>query len=255
MTFLPPVRSFSPVNRGLAEASLDGEAQWFERGATIAQPDTPPRVRLLVSGWAAHVRDLPDGRRQIVRLLIPGDLCGALRPEAGHNTCTVVALTRARVADMGNIVRALDPENPAHARLGALIAVATAGEAEALVTQVVRLGRMSAYERTAHLLLELFDRLSAAGLAQGRRMPFPLTQDNLADALGLSIVHVNRTLQQLRREGLIEYRASAVTLLDRDQLAEICGYELKPAARGGEAGNRAPAPPALRPSSSRSALI
>jgi CRP-like cAMP-binding protein len=78
--------------------------------------------------------------------------------------------------------------------------------------QVVRLGRRSAYERTVHLVLELHERLNAVGLAAGQCFALPLTQDVLADALGLSVVHVNRVLAQARRDGLFELRGGYVVI-------------------------------------------
>jgi DNA-binding GntR family transcriptional regulator len=83
---------------------------------------------------------------------------------------------------------------------------------------------MSALERLCHLLLELRERLERIGLADERRMALPLTQEMMADALGLSIVHVNRTLQQLRQERMIELRAGVAHLVDVERMVELCGY-------------------------------
>ena len=90
--------------------------------------------------------------------------------------------------------------------------------------QVVRVGRRTAYERMCHLLLELHHRLSLVGLAQDWRFPMPLTQEILADATSLSIVHVNRTLTQLRREHLVEIRQGHVTLLEPAELISIADF-------------------------------
>ncbi len=95
-----------------------------------------------------------------------------------------------------------------------------------LLDHIVRLGRQTAYERMAHLLLELRWRLAEVGLGDERKFPLPLTQEVLADALGLSIVHVNRTLQQLRREGLLEMRAGFVELLKPDVLIATSDFRL-----------------------------
>jgi hypothetical protein len=90
------------------------------------------------------------------------------------------------------------------------------------------LGRQTAYERVAHFLLEVQRRLEIAGLGDGQRFPLPLTQEIMGDALGLSIVHVNRTLQQLRRERLIELRSGVTILLQRDLLASIANFQPAP---------------------------
>jgi len=85
----------------------------------------------------------------------------------------------------------------------------------------VNVGRRDARERIAHLLCELADRLRSAGLANGQPYDFPLTQEQLADCTGLTAVHTNRTLQGLRRDGLISLSSSQLTILDWDRLAEI----------------------------------
>jgi len=97
-----------------------------------------------------------------------------------------------------------------------------------LVNQVVRLGRQSAYERLIHLLLEFHDRLKARDAVEDGSFVMPFTQEVLSDALGLSTVHTNRTLQQLRREHLIETHAATVRLVDPLLLAEISDYHPSP---------------------------
>ncbi len=87
-----------------------------------------------------------------------------------------------------------------------------------LLNQLLRIGRQSAYERVAHLILELRERLAMIGFAGTDTIPVPLTQEMLADALGLSIVHLNRTLQQLRREGLIQFKSGVMRLLQPDRV-------------------------------------
>lgn len=89
-----------------------------------------------------------------------------------------------------------------------------------MARQVVRLGRLNAYERTAHLLLELHERQVRLGSARGGALHLPLTQDVLADILGLSAVHMNRTLQQLRRNVLVDYRPGRTVLQDLPGLVQ-----------------------------------
>jgi hypothetical protein len=90
--------------------------------------------------------------------------------------------------------------------------------------QVVRLGRLSAFERLAHLLLEMHERLFHVGLANVNAFHMPLRQEMIADLLGLSVVHVSRTSQQLKSERLAQVRSSHVTLLDRARLVEVANY-------------------------------
>jgi CRP-like cAMP-binding protein len=97
-----------------------------------------------------------------------------------------------------------------------------------LLDHIVRLGRQSAYERTAHLFLELRERLAVVGMIQGDTFVLPLTQDQMAEILGLSVVHVNRTLQQMRRDGLIEIKHAHINLLDLKALMVVADFRQSP---------------------------
>jgi CRP-like cAMP-binding protein len=104
------------------------------------------------------------------------------------------------------------------------LAVASDQQQTRLIDQVTRLGRQTAYERCAHLLLELHARLVEIDEAQGESFRLPIKQEVLADALGLSLVHINRTLQQLRRDRLVEIHGGSAVLKDRQGLASICEF-------------------------------
>jgi len=213
---------------------LAGRLETHAAGATIEAEGEPASSRVLVAGWAARVKMLSGGGRQILRLLVPGDFCsyaGAGRPSLS----ATVALTRTKSVDLGAVTGAAlrDPQTEA---LIATFAPAPEVEHEALLLHAVRLGRLSARERTLHLLLELWERLTRAGLADGRTMLLPLTQEVLADTLGLSVVHMNRTLQQLRREELIEAQAGRFTLASPERLAAICDYPLDATLAAGAQG-------------------
>ena len=190
----------------------------------IAEGQTLDAPRLLLSGWACRFRMLPDGRRQIFEFILPGDLYGlCLRPQAIALT-TAIALTPVTIADasiLGDAVVNRSDEFPALTT--ALHNTASLEEAY-LLNQLMRVGRQTAYERTAHLILELHERLSIVGLAEEAVVPVPLTQEIMADALGLSVVHLNRTLQQLRRNQLIEFKNGQVRLLQPDLLRDIADF-------------------------------
>lgn len=186
-------------------------------GEIIPQACRQAAPRLLVAGAAGEVRTLDQGRRQIVRLRLPGDLLYACDREA------VVALSRVRTVDARTFLAQLDrPETPGGLRR-AWLALAQADQ-DMLREQLVRLGRMSASERTAHVLLETHHRLSLVGLAAGDEFNLPVTQETLSDLLGLSGVHLNRVLQALRRDGLISLRNGYVSLLDRPGLVSLCAW-------------------------------
>ena len=177
------------------------------------------RPRFVVSGWACRQRLMPDGRRQIFSLLLPGDSVGfGTRPALS----SVVALTALETVDAAALQEAV--RRGAAPGLARALAAAEVVDDALLLDHAVRLGRLTAFERVAHFLLELQQRLEVAGLGDRQRFPLPLTQEMLADALGLSIVHVNRTLQQLRRAALIELRSGVAILLEPDSLAQLCDY-------------------------------
>lgn len=182
------------------------------------------RPRLLVAGWAARIRTLPDGRRQILGFVLPGDPIGLARRPQPLVLANTVALTAVQTLDAAPVHSALAAGGERWASLARALQASSGLHEGYLLDQVMRLGRLTAYERMAHLLLELRDRLELAGLATAESFPMPLTQEMLADATGLSTVHVNRILQQLRRENMLELRAGTVTLLDPAALQAVCDY-------------------------------
>ncbi len=181
------------------------------------------RPGLIVSGWACRQRLLPDGRRQIFDLLMPGDFVGLNRSKPLDAAWTV-CLTRVELADADRLQTYVMGAAPEHSAPRQVFEILGSLEENRLLDHVVRLGRQTAYERVAHLCVELHRRAQAVGDAESRRFPLPLTQEILADTVGLSVVHVNRVLQQLRRERLIDWRGGVMTLLDPDHLAQICDF-------------------------------
>jgi len=211
-------------------------------GLKSAAPGTPVMAveagdppRLVVSGWAANVYRLPDGRRQILQIFLPGDVLGAsqLRSDRG-----ALALTGVTTSDARPLAAAIRARAPEHAALCAAWDRAQADREQQLLDHIVRLGRLSAVERTANLLIELLDRHRRARLSEGRRMAWPLTQDGLADVLGLSVVHVNRVLQQLRHKGLIVLRAGQLVVCNAAGLAATAARDAPAAESGNAPGER-----------------
>jgi CRP-like cAMP-binding protein len=139
----------------------------------------------------------------------------------------VFALTNIKTVEAQEIQQAWLSRDR-HPQLAAALERAAAEEHHFLLQQIARLGRQTAHERLAHLLLELNFRLGQRGLAAGGALDMPLTQENLADALGLSVVHVNRTLQQMRRENVIELARGRLRLLDIAALEKVAEFLLPP---------------------------
>lgn len=203
--------------------ALGDRSERISAKATLqTEDDDVGRASYIVSGWACRQRYLSDGRRQVFGFLLPGDGIGVcLHPNPLANA-TTVALTSLDVVDAKDLVR---PQTHWDCPdLTQLLAAAANEDERLLLDHVVRLGRLDAMERVAHLFLELHDRLAVVGIGGEGRFPLPLTQEVLADALGLSVVHINRTLQELRRQSLIAIQNGHVTLLDRPALVGLADY-------------------------------
>ncbi|UKJ72548.1 Crp/Fnr family transcriptional regulator [Azospirillum brasilense] len=180
-------------------------------------------VRVMRKGWAIRHKALPDGRRQVVNFVLPGDIIGFycnLFETADHGVTT---LTPAEVANF-------QPERiielfKLFPRLAAALAWSGAKEEAIIAERLLSVGRRTALERTAHLIVELLRRLSIVGLVEEGRFTLPVTQEILADALGLSIVHINRTLRRLRDIGLIDLAGQQITVHDVKQLASVGQFD------------------------------
>jgi CRP-like cAMP-binding protein len=165
------------------------------------------------------MRVLADGRRQIFSFAVPGDPVLS-RPANVVNPCSVLALTSVTCIDVAQTLgRAKETER---AEIWKAMNHALLLAQERRYEDVVRLGRRSALQRLADLLLELHDRLDQIGMVDERGFHLPVTQEHLADALGLSVVHVNRSLKALRVGGLATFRFGRVSQFDRQRLAELC---------------------------------
>ena len=218
-----------------ASLGLDAGSRTFEAGQHIFESGrVRNEVQVMVSGVVGEVRILSDGRRQILALRLPGY---TLIPNSAE---ALVALTLVRVADGLPLMACLANSSEDYQPLRRAWIAASRTDQAILRDQVVRLGRMSAFERVAHMVLEAHERLAQVGLATETTFHMPLTQEVISDVIGLSVVHLNRTLQTLRRSALVASRQGYFTLVDRPRLLDIAGYVSRfPVAwRPGEAHNR-----------------
>jgi CRP-like cAMP-binding protein len=178
---------------------------------------------VILSGWAARYQILRNGARQITRLLLPGDAFYFDSSPDGTAIEEVVTLSPCRIVNIlhSDMLHAID-RLPA---IGEAMRGYGCMENAVLSSWVVNIGRRDALERMAHLLCESHYRLALVGGLQGQQFHFPLTQDDLADVLGLTPVHINRKLQQLRQENLITLRSKQLTILDLHELQQIAGFD------------------------------
>jgi len=193
------------------------------RTALVTAGEDFRQTYIIQDGWAAHFKLLPDGRQQVLNFSLPGDIIGLYAmvwDKAEHSVKTITDCVISRVDPA--VVLSLFTEFP---RLAATLCWSAATQGAILREQVVRIGRRTAYERTAHLIIELLRRLEAVDLADDNHIRFPLTQELLADALGLTAVHVNRTIRKLKNNGLIDYQKGHLTVLQRSRLRQIADFD------------------------------
>lgn len=178
---------------------------------------------LLAEGFALRYKLLADGRRQVFHVALPGDMLGYPACFFERALYTVVALTPASICPLtfSELARTFE----AHPRLALALFRSGAGETAMYSERLAAVGRRGALERVAHFVLEMAFRLRAVGIGDGTAFQMPLTQEQIADVLGLSAPHVNRMLRRLREEGLIDLADSAFRLVDRTGLVELADFD------------------------------
>ncbi|MDZ4370462.1 MAG: Crp/Fnr family transcriptional regulator [Phenylobacterium sp.] len=210
----------SPAEKSaLKLAAGDTVRTYAARQDIVCEGDNPTTVNVMLAGHASRYKTLKDGRRQIVAFFLPGDLCDARVFVLKAMDHSIGAISPVRLAEIpAQRFIALTDDFPRLTRAlwwNTLVAEAIARE------WILSVGQRSALERMAHLLCELFVRLDVVGLVRGDACELPLTQTDLAEALGISGVHANRTLQILRASGLITFRGGVLTIHDLKGLMEV----------------------------------
>jgi CRP-like cAMP-binding protein len=185
----------------------------------IREGAAPDRVYLILTGWACRYKVLPDGQRQIMAYFIPGDLSDQrifVLTRMDHSIATMTAASVV-VIPAQTMIDLTD----GHPRIAQALWWNTLVDEAVTREWVVNVGQRKALERVAHLICEMFVRIRAVGLSDGLSFDFPITQTDLADTVGLTLVHTNRILQNLRAERLIAWTRHRLTILDFDRLATL----------------------------------
>ncbi len=177
------------------------------------------QIYILLEGWACRYQMTPNGGRQIVYIHLPGEVCNLDRLHRPEGLSSVAALSDCHIATFS--VDALKRVIGEHAAVRDLFWSLTVAENVALTDRIVSLGGRSSRQRVAHFMLDLLARLEILGLAPLGTLRIPLTQQDIGDVLGLSTVHVNRTLQALRDEGLLASKGRSYTIRDRSRLQSL----------------------------------
>ena len=226
----------SPLTRklsafvALGDADLETLARFYQRRRRfqsghelIHEGQTHASAFILARGWACSYKILPDGERQIVDFQIPGDFLGLrsiLFRTADHS---IEAVTRIEASEV--LASDIFDAFSSAPRLATAVLWAASRDEAMVVEHLVNLGRRSAQERMAHFLLELGARLTLVGMGDMKGFACPLTQYHLADALGLSAVHVNRVLRQMRESDLVTFQKGRVVFGDFERLKELAGFD------------------------------
>ena len=220
------LNTFVALSRAELECITEMEANpiTLVRGQQLTQEgDTGHKAFVLQRGWTCSFKLLPNGSRQIISFPIAGDIIGlrsVLLRTADHSFTAITEAVVSAVA--GAHVMKCVTEFP---RLGAALLWAASRDEAMVVEHLVSIGRRNAFERVAHFFMELAERLHLIGLATECEFECPLSQFVIADALGLTAIHVNRVLRQLRDRGLLTVRKKTVTIHDLDGLRKLAGFQ------------------------------
>jgi CRP-like cAMP-binding protein len=186
------------------------------------QGEVESRLFMIKSGWGCIYRDLASGSRQIIDTPLMGDIIG-IRAAEGPNSNSLASISELSLFEFPR--QLLSKTLHAQGRLATLFARVIARHHSILTEHLMNAGRRNALVRTAHYLLELRERLAPFGMANDAEFDCPLTQEELADVLGLTPIHVNRTLRELRVRKLLSFRRGLVELTDRPSLVKLCGFD------------------------------
>ena len=214
--FVRKIRAYGLLSDGEVRRLVEASDPPRKVGAhrdLIREGDKPSALFVILEGWACRYKDLPDGSRQIMAFLLPGDFCDVHIGELEEMDHSIGTLTTCQVASIP------------HTEIEALV-VSTRARAKAFWRAQlidVTIGRSVA--SMAHLMLELYVRMRNIGIADDNSCELPLTQAVLGDALGLTSVHVNRVLRDLRERGVMELGSKMLRILDIAAMAKIAGFD------------------------------
>ncbi len=189
-----------------------------------AKDSASPPLRIVTAGWGCRYRLLPDGRRQIVSLRLPGDFIGHVSSMTLPTAYATGALTEMQTVNAQAFADVLGHDDGRHAALAHGSRAMFHLDDLMMCDHIVCLGRQTALAGLAHLVLRLHERLTRVGLASSDQFRMPLTQEVLGDVLGQSVVHMNRVVRELRHSGLVDLRGGIATMLDPERLRAISAW-------------------------------
>lgn len=216
--------AFAPLTDSelLRLKTLAGPERQLRRGEFLRhEGDAAPGLYLLRSGWTASSMIVAGGARQIIRVHMPGDMLGLPSLALARAADTLFALSPASVSVVSR--RALGQIFEACPRLAALLFLISQEERVTLMDRLASMGRTTTLDRLAALILQLHARILRSDPDAGDTFRAPLTQNDLADLLGVTGIYINRTIQQLRRDGIVSWVGRSVTIHDAAALRALSG--------------------------------
>jgi CRP-like cAMP-binding protein len=212
----------SDQDRQVLEQAVRNVRQFKPRHDLILEDDSPENVHVILEGFACRYKRLPDGGRQIMAYLVPGDCCDLHVSILSRIDHTIGTLTPCKVAFLPHsVIEDLTRQYPSITRA---LWWSTLADQGTLREWLVNMSRRPADKRTAHLLCELLVRLQAVGLATDNSFVLPLTQRQLADTLAMTGVHLNRIVRQLRSDGMITLKGHTITIPDVERLKSFAEF-------------------------------
>jgi CRP-like cAMP-binding protein len=217
------VPALAEDERAALENAAGRTATYTAKQIIVRQQTPLTQCTLLLEGFIERYKDTPEGRRQILAIHIPGDFVDLHSYPLKRLEHSVAALTDVRVVFFPHAeVRALTEKS---ATLTELLWRSTLIDAAINREWIVSVGARGAAVRLAHLFCEMYVRLDRIGMADSKTFALPLTQVDLADATGLTAVHANRMLRQLRERGLVAFRQGMVEINDWDGLRSFADFD------------------------------
>jgi CRP-like cAMP-binding protein len=222
---LESISRLSPSERHEV-AAIVGKSQVIEAHKDIVQDGTSPsHSSLLVSGMTCRYKMLPEGRRQMLSFHIGGDVVDLYSFVLRKMDHSIATLTTCSIAPIEHSLLTRLLETYPH--LGKMLWRDTLVDSSIYREWMINIGRRTAEQRLGHLVCEMFIRMRAVDLASGDSFPFPVTQTDLADCLGISLVHVNRVIKKLKEDNLLRFDRSSVIVDSWDRLFRFSEFDPK----------------------------
>lgn len=224
--FVQKLAGYVPLSETEVAALTTATAHPQRHGARedlIREGDRPGPVFVMLDGWACRYKILPNGTRQVLAYLIPGDACDlniGLLAEMDHSIMTISPSIVATVS-RGDMDAMMDR----HRGIAKAMYIGQLVDEGTMRAWITSMGRRASVERVAHLMCELYLRARSIGLADETQLRLPLSQAMLADSLGMTTVHLNRVLRKLRERGVMQIQRGGLTITDPAQLVQVAGFD------------------------------